>query len=120
MIEAICHCGNIKIVFPAITETITSCNCSACSRYAALWGYFPTEDVNITADKDSIGSYCWGDKTIEFHHCKNCGCVTHYTPTILNNTNKMAVNFRLVDSNIVKPLKTRYFDGADTWTEINA
>ena len=118
MIEASCHCGNIKITVPATTETVTSCNCSVCSRYATLWAYFSPNDVKVTAVQDSIGSYCWGDKTIEFHHCKNCGCITHYTSTELGNENKMAVNFRLVESKIVSRLKTRYFDGADTWEEI--
>jgi hypothetical protein len=119
MIEASCHCGNIKMTFPDTTETVTSCNCSACSKYATLWGYFLPEDVNVFANKNTLSSYSWGDKTIEFHHCNNCGCLTHYTPTKLGNKNKMAVNFRLVDANIVNSLNIRYFDGADTWTEIN-
>ena len=118
MIEASCHCGNIKITAPETTETITSCNCSACSKYASLWAYFSPKDITITTAKNALKSYCWGDKTIEFHHCNNCGCLTHYTPTELGNKDKMAVNFRLVNANIVNALKIRYFDGADTWEEI--
>lgn len=118
MIEASCHCGNIKISVPETTETVTSCNCSACSKYASLWAYFSPKDVIVSTAKNAITSYCWGDKTIEFHHCNNCGCLTHYTPTEFGNKDKMAVNFRLVNANIVSYLKTRYFDGADTWTEI--
>lgn len=117
-IEASCHCGKIKITIPNTTETITSCNCSACAKYAALWAYFTPKDVNISVQSDSLSSYCWGDKTIKFHHCKSCGCVTHYTPTALGNKNRMAVNFRLVNTDIIKKLNIRYFDGADTWQEI--
>lgn len=115
MIEASCHCGNVKINIPASTETVTSCNCSACSRFGALWAYFDPENVNVMATEENIGSYSWGDKTIEFQHCKNCGCITHYTPTELGNMGRMAVNFRLVDPKIVKSVKVRYFDGADKW-----
>ncbi len=118
MIKASCHCGNIQITIPPTTKTITSCNCSACSRYASLWAYFTPSEVKISALKNTIGSYCWGDKAIEFHHCKNCGCITHYTPTALGNKNKMAVNFRLVDSSVTSNIKIRYIDGADTWMEI--
>jgi hypothetical protein len=25
--------------------------------------------------------YVWGEKEIQFHRCKNCGCVTHWKPT---------------------------------------
>ncbi len=118
MIEASCHCGNIKITVPATIVTVTSCNCSVCRKYAALWAYFSPLDVKINALKGVIKSYCWGDKTIEFHHCNNCGCITHYTPTELGDKNKMAVNFRLVSADIVSALKIRYFDGENTWKEI--
>jgi len=118
MIEAICHCGNIKISVPEVTKSVSSCNCSACSRYASLWAYFSPKDINVIAEANAISSYSWGDKTIEFHHCNNCGCLTHYTPTKLGNKDKMAVNFRLVDTSIISTLKVRYFDGADTWQEI--
>jgi hypothetical protein len=120
MIEAICHCGNIKIQVPENTKIVTSCNCSACSKYASLWAYFSPQDVKIITATNSINSYCWGDKMIEFHHCNNCGCLTHSTPTERGNKDKMAVNFRLVNANIVGSLKIRYFDGANTWAEIKS
>ncbi len=113
MIEASCHCDNIKITIPDTTETITSCNCSLCRKYASLWAYFSPKDVEVTTTKNAIASYCWGDKTIDFHHCKNCGCLTHYTPKEQGNINKMAVNFRLVDPNIINALQIKYFDGAN-------
>ncbi|MFB1000330.1 MAG: aldehyde-activating protein [Colwellia sp.] len=118
MIKAMCHCGNIKITIPETTETVTSCNCSVCSKYASLWAYFSPKDVKIAATTDAVSSYSWGDRTIKFHHCNNCGCLTHYTPTELGNKHKMAVNFRLVNTSILSSLKIRYFDGADTWEEL--
>lgn len=116
MIELSCHCGEIKITAPASTKTVTSCNCSICRRYASLWAYFAPEDVIVKAEKKNIGSYSWGDKMINFHHCKRCGCITHYTQ--VDPQGRMAVNFRLVEQKIVEAFDVRYFDGADTWTEI--
>ncbi|NQZ79711.1 MAG: GFA family protein [Colwellia sp.] len=119
MIQASCHCGQVKFTLAAMPETVTSCNCSACSRFSALWAYFEPENIKfISAEKDT-GKYCWGDKTIEFHHCKNCACITHYRPTAIGNQKRMAVNFRLVDSKLLDSVKIRYFDGADSWEFIN-
>lgn len=118
MIEASCHCGKVKIRIPNSTETVTSCNCSICTRYGALWAYFEPKSVTVSCNKDALGTYSWADKTIEFKHCKNCGCVTHYTPTKCGNKDKMAVNFRLVPAKILNSAKIRYFDAADTWTFI--
>ena len=75
MIEASCHCGNIKIDVPETTKAVTSCNCSACSKYASLWAYFSPKDVKVTTVTHSISSYSWGDKTIEFHHCNNLSLI---------------------------------------------
>lgn len=118
MIEASCHCGNVKITLPNTTDTVISCNCSSCRRFGALWTYFEPADVRVDCVQDALGSYCWGDKTIEFHHCKSCGCVTHYTPTAAGNPDRMAVNFRMVPLETMKAVNVRYFDGADTWTFI--
>lgn len=119
MIEANCHCGNVKITIPNSTETVTSCNCSVCHRFGALWAYFEPIEVSISCSEDTLGAYSWGDKTIEFYHCKNCGCVTHYMPTEIGNKDRMAVNFRLVPSNTLNTIKLRHFDGAQTWKFID-
>lgn len=59
-VEANCHCGEIRITVPDTSKDITSCNCSACAKYAALWAYFTPKDVNISAQPNSLSSYCWG------------------------------------------------------------
>jgi len=120
MITASCHCGNITISVPDTIETVTSCNCSICSKYAALWAYFTAEQVKVNAPVDTIGNYCWGDKTVNFHHCKQCGCVTHYTSVEQGHNVRVAVNFRLLDAKALSAFKIRYFDGADSWQEIKA
>jgi len=73
-----CHCGAVEIQIPDAPESITSCNCSICDRYGALWGYFKPDDVVISCEKSTLERYAWGDQNINFCHCKKCGCVTHY------------------------------------------
>lgn len=118
MIEASCHCGNVTIFAPNTIDIVTQCNCSACSRYAALWAYFRPKEVKVSVGEKGVARYCWGDKTIAFNHCKHCGCLTHYTPTALGNVDKMAINARMIDPTLVNDYKIRYFDGADSWLEV--
>jgi len=112
MVEASCHCGNVKIVVPEITELLTSCNCSLCYKYAALWAYFSFGEVNFKIEERVTKSYSWGKETREFYHCDTCGCLTHYTQKEFNKKNKIAVNFRLVNSDIVNSLNIHFFDDA--------
>lgn len=116
MIHGQCHCGNIKLSLDKRPETLTSCNCSVCSRYGSLWGYYPENKVAIVVGEHEMKSYCWGDRYINFHHCGNCGSVTHYTSTEKANSDKVGVNFRMFDENIRHEITIRRFDGADTWT----
>jgi hypothetical protein len=38
----------------------------------------------------------WGDRALEFHHCRACGCATHTTLAGTNDAEKIAVNARLI------------------------
>ncbi len=112
-----CHCGNVTLTIPYLTETGTECNCSICSRYAAVWGYFTEQEVEITVGPHGISNYCWGDKEITFHHCKICGCITHYSSNT-PDSDRVAVNYRMFNPSILQQLHIRLFDGADTWKVI--
>lgn len=114
-----CHCGNVQITLEKLPETLTSCNCSVCSRYAALWGYYREAQVSIIEGELGASRYCWGDKYIEFHHCNNCKCITHYISTGKAKVDKVGINFRMFEPNLIKPIKIRHFDGAESWTFID-
>ena len=116
LIEASCHCGNIRVAVKALPSSVTSCNCSICRRIAPLWGYYSLDEIEIKADKTSLSHYQWGDKMIYFHHCNNCGCVTHYSPV---EGERAAVNFRMFSNETIKKIKVKHFDGADSWTFID-
>ncbi len=110
-----CHCGNIQVSVEKKPETLTSCNCSICHRYASLWGYYQPETVSIVIDSTPCKTYSWGDKYIEFHHCGDCGCITHYTTTDKVAQPKVGVNFRMAEPGEIDAINIRHFDGADSW-----
>ena len=105
-----CHCGNIRIEVEAPAQ-VTSCNCSLCSRYQALWGYYQPQQVKIEARPGCESSYIWGDKELEFIRCSNCGCVTHYRTLPDQPDPRIAVNFRMTLDSTVADIPVRYFDG---------
>ena len=115
MIRGQCHCGNIQLSIPKLTETATGCNCSICHRYAAIWGFYTESEVVVTVGEDGMSSYSYGDRQISFNRCSRCGCITHYTSTTPTEHTRLAVNYRMFPAGVVEQVKVRKFDGADSW-----
>jgi hypothetical protein len=118
-IDASCHCGAIHLEIEAAPETVTDCNCSICRRYGALWAYYRLDQVRIVAPSGATDIYMWDGRTIEFHRCKTCGCVTHWAP-IDPSTDRMAVNARLMAPLVLAAARVRKRDGAGTEEYVDA
>jgi hypothetical protein len=125
VIEASCHCGAVKITLSRAPDTLTDCNCSICRRLGALWAYYAPAEVQIAAADDAMGAYAWGERSLAFHHCRTCGCTTHWAgidpsgaahPAGVDpKSGRMGVNARLLAPADRAAAKVRRFDGADTW-----
>ncbi len=117
MTEAVCHCGAVRISVPAAPEQITDCNCSICRRLGAQWAYYSPSQVTI-AGADAAAAYVRQDQPepghIAFHHCRTCGCPTHWT-AVDPGRDRMGVNARLMDPAVLAAARVRRLDGADTW-----
>jgi len=113
MIEATCHCGGVRFEIAAKPASLTECNCSICRRLAAQWAYYTPEEVHVICEPNATRTYAWGDKLIEFHHCRNCGCTTHYES--LAGRPRRAVNARLMEPDDLRGVRIRHFDGASSW-----
>jgi hypothetical protein len=111
MVEASCHCGAVKVEVDRAPTELTSCNCSLCRRLGTLWSYYAPAQVRVVG---STAAYCWGDKTIDIHHCVTCGCTTHWAP-VDPTSERMGINARLMAPSIVATARIRRLDGADTW-----
>lgn len=112
-LTATCHCGAVRVELPRTPRSLTSCNCSICRRYGALWAYFKPSSIRVVAAKGATSSYSWGRKNIRFVHCKTCGCVTHYERN--RSTRAIGVNARNVDPAALASARVRRLDGAATW-----
>ena len=110
MIEAACHCGAVRFEIAVPPDILTECNCSICRRLGALWAYYERNQVKVLCAPGATTAYAWGDRCIEFHHCAQCGCTTHYES--LGGLTRRAVNARLMAPAIIQNTAVRQFDGA--------
>ncbi len=115
MFSASCHCGAIKLEIDEKPESLTQCTCSICHRIGAQWAYYTRQQVRVSGLKEAGVDYLWGDKCIEFYHCKTCGCTTHYESVEKYSDCRIAVNTRMMRREDVSGIKVKTFDGADTW-----
>ena len=111
MIESSCVCGAVRLAISRAPDELVDCNCSICRRYAALWAYYPLKDVVVPGGLTDV--FMLGPKKIEFHRCKTCGCVTHWSPR--DQRDEMGVNARLMEHEVVARARVRHLDGAKTW-----
>jgi hypothetical protein len=116
MITATCHCGAVRIHVPRPPRTVTSCNCSICRRYGALWAYYRATTVQIEASKRNLSSYSWRRKVRAFLRCRRCGCVTHYKYRRKWGSDTVAINATNFEPAVLEGARIRRLDGASTWT----
>jgi hypothetical protein len=95
VIEASCHCGAIRFSAEAAPDEVNDCRCSICRRYGALWAYYDPSQVQFAADSGSTDVYVWGERILEFHRCRACGCVTHWS-AVDRAWPRMGVNARMM------------------------
>jgi hypothetical protein len=112
MITASCHCGRVTLEIEAAPVEVTDCTCSICRRYGVLWAYYRPSQVRITGETKT---YQWGEKSIAFHRCGECGCVSHWAPAHPGREqNRMGVNARLMPLDVLAKTRVRHLDGAVT------
>lgn len=105
-----CHCGKVKVEVARPPDWIASCNCSVCRKLAPLMAYYHPDEVTIEPAGETVG-YIWGDRCIAIHHCRTCGCLTHWE-SLMADLERMGVNARIFDSLDLGSVELRKVDGA--------
>ncbi len=113
MITASCHCGAVTLEIDAPPTEVTDCNCSICRRYGVLWAYYTLAQVRLVPAQPPTDVYMWDDRAIEFHRCRTCGCVSHWSP-VEQRHDRMGVNARLMEPRVLARARVRHLDGAET------
>ena len=115
MVTSSCHCGAVRLEVPEAPTVLTSCNCSICRRQGGLWAYYEPKQVKIIAEPGATLAYVWGDRMLELHTCRTCGCTTHWESVEKEGAQKMGINARMMDPKVITGLRVKHLDGADTW-----
>lgn len=110
MIRTSCHCGAVGFAIETAPTEVTQCNCSICRCYGVLWAYYPLGAVRLAED-GATDTYEWGDRSIAFHRCRACGCVTHWSPNDPGR-DKIGINARLMEPQVLAAARVRRLDGA--------
>lgn len=95
MVSVSCHCENVVLEFAKLPSYIRDCDCPMCNRLGALWGDFLLSEV-IVSSTIPTKTYEWGNGDYVMHHCPQCGCSTHYTPTQLAKNKEIVINLRML------------------------
>jgi hypothetical protein len=95
MLTATCHCGSVRIDVGHVPDELNECLCSICRRYGARWAYYRKAELRLSGAA-ATNAYEWGKRTIAFHRCRTCGCVSHWTSNDPAR-DKVGVNARLLD-----------------------
>jgi hypothetical protein len=118
MMEGSCHCGAVHWSFAGLPESATACNCTVCRRYGVLWAYgFENEGIRVAGPTKA---YVWGERTIGFHFCPECGCIAYWRALAprKDGRRRIAVNLRLAEPKEVAAIVIDHFDGLETWQDL--
>ncbi len=119
MIEARCHCGGVTLTLARAPEEILRCNCSICRRSGFEGIYYRESEVSVTGAldgyvrKDMAEAPC-----LTMWRCATCGILTHWTLLEewpyddMERPDRMGVNARLLDPELIADLPVQLNDGA--------
>ena len=118
MIEASCHCGDVKLMLPYPPGEILQCNCSICRKSGFEGVYYRAGEVVISGDVDGYVRRDMEQPCIEMWRCRTCGILTHWS--LLDEwpyddvprPDRMGVNARLLSAEVVDGLPIQQADGA--------
>ncbi|HEX4389251.1 MAG TPA: GFA family protein [Steroidobacteraceae bacterium] len=114
-LEGTCHCGAVRIRVRQGPRTLTSCNCSICRRYGALWAYYAASSVSVRARRGALEKYSWNRRIRNYYRCSRCGCVTHYRYREKRRDTTVGVNAVNFDPAALRGSRVRHLDGAGSW-----
>lgn len=119
MIQGSCLCGFVSWELDERPDSATACNCTACSRFGALWAYgYENEGVRLRGFTEHYrrgASKDW----LAFHFCPHCACITHWRALEDDEEGRrrVAVNLRMtLDPEKVSEIPVRRFDGLGSFS----
>jgi hypothetical protein len=108
-----CHCGVVRYeVAVDLSEGVTQCNCSICTKVNALGRNLKPDAFKLLAGEESLSAYEWGGKVARRYFCKHCGvhCFARGHLAELGG-DFVSICFNTIDDVEFCDLKVGYWDG---------
>jgi hypothetical protein len=110
-IVAACHCGQARITLPRLPEVVLECNCSLCSKLGWRGVYGTSAELVIEGDFDGYVRSDVSEPMIRILRCARCGTTTHWEPLSAPPHERMGVNARLIDPEVLADVPVQTNDG---------
>lgn len=112
--EGGCHCGAVR--FRALVDKFEAveCNCSICTKKGFLHLILPKERFTLLRGEEALATYTFNTGIARHRFCRFCGVHPFYTPR--SHPDRVDVNVRCLDGDVVARFHLVPFDGAH-WEE---
>ena len=107
--EGGCHCGAVRFAVTVDALDVIDCNCSICSKKGFLHLIVATEDFELLHGEGSLVEYRFNTGTAVHRFCGTCGIHPFYTPR--SHPDRIDVNVRCFDDDVIDRCTVRSFDG---------
>ncbi len=104
-----CHCGSVRFQVEVKEYKAIDCNCSICTKKGFLHLIVSPEQFLLLSGKEYLTNYTFNTNTAKHTFCRVCGIHSFYTPR--SHPNKIDVNVRCLDGNILADFQIESFDG---------
>jgi hypothetical protein len=106
-----CHCGKVAFEVEGELQGAMECNCSICSRKAALMWFVPRERLKLLTPEDALATYMFNKHVIKHRFCATCGIHTHGEGVDPKGNAMAAINIRCLEGVDIGSVPVQQFDG---------
>lgn len=106
-----CHCGLISFTAEGEIDQVYECNCSICSKRAALHWFVPASNVTLQGGGEAASTYLFNKRAIRHRFCPTCGVATFSQAEKPGAGPMFAVNARCLDDIDLKSIPVVPVDG---------
>lgn len=106
-----CHCGAVRFQVLVDRFIVDDCNCSICRKKGFLHLIVPLENFALLKGEEFLTTYTFNTKVAKHTFCSICGIHSFYRPR--SHPDRIDVNIRTFDENVLDRFEIRFFDGAN-------
>lgn len=106
-----CHCGRIAFEVEGELQGVVECNCSICSRKAALMWFVPRASLKLLTQQDAASTYQFNRHVIQHHFCPVCGIHPYGEGVTPQGEPMAAINVRCLEGVDLAEIPVKQFDG---------